>query len=183
MIDGSQGNPPFWPIQILPTPTDMKVSALIDRDRMEWKSNLMYDLFHPFDFGLILTITLGRHSTEDRLIWHPDTKCHFTVKNAHHLALKISESGAPSSFGGLHSDWKFLWHRTVPNKVKIFGWKLCHKTLLTLHNLAARRVDVSDCCPLCSQTREPRTHLCYMPIRSANLGFILPSLENHFGDI
>ncbi|KAL0322560.1 UNVERIFIED_CONTAM: hypothetical protein Sangu_1875300 [Sesamum angustifolium] len=136
--------PSFWPIQMSPTPTDVKVSALIDRDRMEWKSNLMSELFHPFDFGLILTIPLGRHST---------------LKNAHHLALKISEFGVPSSFGGLHSDWKFLWHHTIPNKVKIFGWKLCHKALLTLHNLAARRVDVFDCCPLCSQTGELLEHI------------------------
>ncbi|KAL0402036.1 UNVERIFIED_CONTAM: hypothetical protein Slati_4233500 [Sesamum latifolium] len=140
------------------TSIDMKVAALIDHDRKEWKLDHISELFHPLDYGLILAIPLGCQGTEDRLIWHLDTRGRFTVKSAHHLALKISESGAPSSSGGLHSDLNFLWQRKVPNKVKIFGWKVCHNALPALHNLATRRVDVSDCCPLCSQTGELLEH-------------------------
>ncbi|KAL0375713.1 UNVERIFIED_CONTAM: hypothetical protein Scaly_0688900 [Sesamum calycinum] len=76
---------------MLRAPTDLRVSELIDHNRKEWKIELIVELFHPLDSSLILATPIGQYDTEDRLIWHSDSKGKFTVKSAHHLALELSK--------------------------------------------------------------------------------------------
>ncbi|KAL0292514.1 UNVERIFIED_CONTAM: putative mitochondrial protein [Sesamum angustifolium] len=146
--------PSFRCIQMLRAPIDLRVSELIDHNRKEWKIDLIVELFHPLDSSLMLATPIGQYDTEDRLIWHPDSKGKFTVKRAHHLALELSNIGTPSSSERLHSHWNFLWQHRIPNKVKIFGWKSCHNALPTFSNLAKRRIEVPDYCLLCSTEGE-----------------------------
>ncbi|KAK4388290.1 hypothetical protein Sango_2435600 [Sesamum angolense] len=93
---------------MLRAPTDLRVSELIDHNRKEWKIDLIVEIFHPLDSNLILATPIDQYDTEDRLIWHPDSKGKFTVKSAHHLALELSKIGTPSSLERLHSHWNFL---------------------------------------------------------------------------
>ncbi|KAL0402252.1 UNVERIFIED_CONTAM: putative mitochondrial protein [Sesamum latifolium] len=100
--------------------------SLIDLVVMYGKPTLCSS-FSTLDVELILAIPLGRSSNEDRLVWHPDSRRNFTVRSAHHLALKLveinkpSHSGPTGSIDSSHLDWKFISKRQVPNKVKTFG--------------------------------------------------------------
>ncbi|KAL0413376.1 UNVERIFIED_CONTAM: hypothetical protein Sradi_1539300 [Sesamum radiatum] len=118
-------------------------------------------MLHPLDAKAVLSIPLGRHCSDDCLIWHSYSKGVFTVKSAYQLAMKISELDMPSSSSssGPTADWSFVWKCSIPNKIKVFGWKACRNALATLSNLARRRVYVENYCPLCSDQKEDLQHI------------------------
>ncbi|KAL0340087.1 UNVERIFIED_CONTAM: hypothetical protein Sradi_4525500 [Sesamum radiatum] len=58
-------------------------------------------------------------------------------------------SSAISPVQGRVSAWSFLWSRKIPNKVKVFGWRLFHDALPIVSNLEQRRMDVEDLSPSC----------------------------------
>ncbi|KAL0287996.1 UNVERIFIED_CONTAM: putative mitochondrial protein [Sesamum radiatum] len=76
----------------------------------EWRIDLIHKILHPLDAKVVLSIPLGCHCSEDRLICHSDSKGVFTVKSANQLAMKISELDMPSSSGssGLTADWSLF---------------------------------------------------------------------------
>ncbi|KAL0292279.1 UNVERIFIED_CONTAM: hypothetical protein Sradi_6995400 [Sesamum radiatum] len=63
-------------------------------------------------------------------------------------------NGIPNS-----ENWKFVWNRAVPRKTMMFCWKVCHNALPTLSNLARRKVDVCNFCPVCSKEDETLSHV------------------------
>lgn len=73
--------------------------------------------------------------------------------------------------------WKQAWKMKLSQKIKIFTWKACHESLLTLQNLRRRKIDVEDSCIFCHQPEDltHALHYCldlhnnwcsYMPIFS-----------------
>lgn len=52
--------------------------------------------------------------------------------------------------------WKKIWRIKVPQKIKVFMWKLCHNALPDLGNL--RKKKLVDCCPICGLEVESIEH-------------------------
>jgi hypothetical protein len=75
----------------------------------------------------------------------------FFVRSAYHLGKEAQEAlAAQSSSSKLDQfAWKTLWALTVPNAVKIFSWRACHKVLPTKENLRRRKVLEEASCPFC----------------------------------
>ncbi|KAL0446293.1 UNVERIFIED_CONTAM: putative mitochondrial protein [Sesamum latifolium] len=145
---------------------DTRVSSLIEHNTTEWNESRLQALFSPSEISCIKSIPLGKY-TVDRIIWHFNTNGKFLVKSAHHLAVQIQSMHSPSSSSNLGNgipnseDWKFVWNRAVPRKTMIFCWKVCHNALPTLSNLAKRRVDVCNFCPVCSKEDETLSHVLF----------------------
>ena len=74
------------------------------------------------------------------------------------------EGWAESSRGSdMQKVWQALWRLKVPNKIKIFSWRVCHGILPTWVNLAKRRI-ICDCeraCPICTQFPETELHILW----------------------
>ena len=86
----------------------------------------------------------------------------YSVKSSYHTARLISkreENKARSlgeDFGS--SVWSKLWKLHVPNKIKVFRWRVCLDILPTRVNLARRRIVEDDRCEVCSLAKETRFH-------------------------
>ncbi|KAJ1283965.1 hypothetical protein BS78_03G168000 [Paspalum vaginatum] len=95
----------------------------------------------------------------DFLAWHLDPKGNFSVKSAYVLGTKIKShqnqkdaSTSSSEEGGF--DWGKIWRLDLPNKVKMFVWRMAHNALQVKLNIARRGVDLDTICPMCSRFDE-----------------------------
>ena len=50
-----------------------------------------------------------------------------------------------------HQIWKRIWDAKVPNKIRVFTWRLCHEIIPVFDNLFKRKMDVQPLYPLCKQ--------------------------------
>ena len=57
-----------------------------------------------------------------------------------------------------HQIWKRIWDAKVPNKIRVFTWRLCHEIIPVFDNLFKRKMDVQPLCPLCKQDAEKTMH-------------------------
>lgn len=65
----------------------------------------------------------------------------------------------PSSFGVGHDRWRYLWRLRLPNKNKIFCWRVIRDIQPTNSNLICKEVEVDICCALCSMKEESSLHI------------------------
>ncbi|KAK4385915.1 hypothetical protein Sango_2715500 [Sesamum angolense] len=65
----------------------------------------------------------------------------------------------PSSSSESRTTWKFLWNCKVPNKVKIFVWRLYKNALPIAPNMILRGVEMDSSCPFCQSQTEDLEHL------------------------
>ena len=54
--------------------------------------------------------------------------------------------------------WRHLWKLHLPNKIKVFGWRVCQNVLPTKENLARLKVIVDDSCECCKGNLESVLH-------------------------
>ena len=54
--------------------------------------------------------------------------------------------------------WRHLWKLHLPNKIKVFGWRVCQNVLPTRENLARLKVIVDDSCECCKGNLESVLH-------------------------
>ena len=55
--------------------------------------------------------------------------------------------------------WKALWKMRVPNKIKIFGWRVFHGILPTRVNLVKKKIIRESVCPICTQFPKNELHV------------------------
>jgi hypothetical protein len=119
------------------------------------------DTFLPEDAHIILAIPTDPQM-EDWSAWHYDSKGLFSVKSAYKLAVQIRDSklnkdASSSSSGSLQQEnfkWHRIWQLKLPNKVKMFVWRLTHNSLPVRHNLARRGIKLDTLRPLCCRLDE-----------------------------
>lgn len=121
----------------------------------------IWDSFWPPDMEAILSIPLSLRLTPDLTIWHYDDSSVYTVKSGYRL---ISESLSLAPSSSLSSTlWKALWGMSVPQKIKVFMWRVVNNTLLTFTAFARRRAPCSTSV-LCVVLIKPLT--CFHPLSS-----------------
>ena len=55
--------------------------------------------------------------------------------------------------------WQVLWKMRVPNKIKIFGWRMFHGILPTRVNLVKKKIIRESVCPICTRLPENELHV------------------------
>jgi len=60
-----------------------------------------------------------------------------------------------------HFNWLKIWQLNVPNKIKIFIWRLAHNSLPVKSNVARRGVLLDTICPMCNRLDEDCGHLFF----------------------
>ncbi|XP_012835792.1 PREDICTED: uncharacterized protein LOC105956483 [Erythranthe guttata] len=141
-----------------------KVSDLIWTDSRTWNLELIYDTFWPVDHSRILAIPIGSSLAKDRLVWHYSRSGKFTVKSCYHnimtrrcTSTEIHPLGT-SSNNEAKDLWKYLWHSSIPPKVKIFVWRAVWDIIPTKVALFRRHITMNPFCALCGTTTETTTH-------------------------
>ena len=100
---------------------------------------------------------------DDKLAWHYEKTGCFTVRSAYRLGMQIRDlehglQGSSSRPDGARMIWKKFWALPIPQKVKIFAWRLIHKGLATRDNKHARRLEEQNICEVCGMEVEDEHH-------------------------
>jgi hypothetical protein len=140
----------------------IKVKSLIDGDQ-QWRRDLVNKTFLPHDAEHILNIKLPTNPMKDMPSWNYEKNGNFTVRSAYRLAYNLAHSGSISQGNSLtgvadRSLWKCIWSAPIPNKVKIFGWRVACDNLPTQDNKCKRTLELSNICTICGTEAENSFH-------------------------
>jgi hypothetical protein len=140
----------------------IKVKSLIDGDH-QWRRDLVNETFLPHDAEHILNIKLPTNPMNDMPAWNYEKNGNFTVRSAYRLAYNLAHSGSISQGNSLtgvadRSLWKCIWSAPIPNKVKIFGWRVACDNLPTQDNKCKRTLELSNICTICGTEAENSFH-------------------------
>ena len=123
----------------------------------------------------ILKIKVHGPDRGDLLAWHYEKSGIFTVRSAYQLAVHLrdrenntccSSSVNPS---GNRSLWKSIWKLNVPQKIKVFLWRVVNHGLATRLNKWKRSLEKDNMCELCWLQVESEFHALVMCDHARNL--------------
>jgi hypothetical protein len=140
----------------------IKVKSLIGADR-KWNQDLVEKTFLPHDAAHILDIKIPAHSCKDMPAWNYEKSRIFSVRSAYKLAYNLAHAGSTSQGNSAtrypnRSLCKGVWSAPVPNKVKIFGWRLASNNLATQENKWRRTLETQNICKICGTDKENSFH-------------------------
>jgi len=152
------------------------VSQLINATTKEWDVQILNRYFYKHDIDEILKIKIPRTADSDFMGWHYDKSGCFSVRSAYKLGVDIRdldlEEGMQSSSSntdGMRRGSKKLWALPVPQKVKVFAWKLIHNGLANQANKKSRRMEHLSNCLLCGDDQEDCYHVVMQCPHAVNL--------------
>ena len=110
----------------------------------------------------ICKIPLSRRKVGDSIFWVHTRNGGYFVKSGYHVAREVlkHEGWAECSSGGdMQQVWQALWKMRLPNKIKIFGWRVFHGILPTRVNLMKKKIIRESLCPICTRLLENELHV------------------------
>lgn len=141
-----------------------RVEELINPITGEWDEDLLYAVFWPVDIHRILQIPLS-HGREDMVAWQHTKDGVFTVRSAYHAQwghkLARRFQGFRPNCSAESKVWGLLWNLELPEKIKIFGWRLLHATVPCRGILANKHVGNESGCQICSAGCEDIKHMVF----------------------
>ena len=118
--------------------------------------------FQKEDAEAILRIPLSRRHIKDSVMWLHTQKGTYTVNSSYHVAAQLvkeeknwveSSRGSPSN-----KVWENLWKLRIPNKIKVFAWRVGLNILPYKENLFRSKIAADDTCTLCKSAPESGLH-------------------------
>lgn len=140
------------------------VAHLMDQNTMEWKEDVVRDVFREQDVEQILRIRLPSKPIEDFISWLYEKRGVFSVRSAYKMARKLKEeeegNGTQSSSGNQEGRplWKKLWKLPIPHKVLTFGWRAVNNGLAVQANKRRRNICITSTCEVCGMEDESVMH-------------------------
>lgn len=164
------------------------VAHLIDDQARSWDETLVRRYFYPCDVEEILKIKIPHEECHDYVAWNFEKSGLFSVNSAYRLALRREhgegEIGTSSTPTDGRKVWKSLWSTQVPEKVKVFAWKVANNGIPTQANKCYRHLVQHENCEMCGFEREDCYHACVMCPHAVALRhamrehWVLPSEED-----
>ena len=116
--------------------------------------------FLSFEVSRIQAIPLCWTDQDDCLIWPGCKDGNYSVKSGYQLLCESETLGAASSSDSSKQNlfWKRVWKLHIPNKIKVFLWRVCSNALPTMENLKRRRVLEDAKCKSCLAAEENTLH-------------------------
>lgn len=139
------------------------VSQFINPVTRCWEEALIRKYCYPHDAAAILQIKLPNRQTDDFLAWHPEATGVFSVRSAYRLGLqaKILNMGSgqcSSEPAGDRSIWNLVWKANVPQKIRVFAWRLATDSLAVAQSLNRRIPKIAPTCSVCGMEGEDAHH-------------------------
>lgn len=150
----------FKPISLQTLPRLTTVQQLIQAPR-QWNKALIDSHFLNHNAKEIKSIPLPRTHQPDSLYWFYKQKGFSSVKSAYQLGLEQKLSSNATSLADYMKWWSTLWKLQIPNKVKMFLWRLSTNCLPTMAGLLAQNLSRSDVCPRCRNYSETPEHAIF----------------------
>lgn len=113
--------------------------------------------FYAYDVEEILKIKIPYNACQDYVAWNFEKSGLFSVKSAYRLAMRTEhgegEIGTSSTPPDGRKVWKDLWYIKVPEKIKVFAWKVANNGIPTQANKCYRHLVQYETCELCGHVR------------------------------
>ncbi|KAF7821508.1 ribonuclease H [Senna tora] len=104
----------------------------------------------------ILKTPISINQGEDKLYWNENNDAANKVKDGYN---KLTESRQSIPNQNHFKAWKDYWKINLPNKVLMFGWKLCHNRLSIVENLLKRNYNIEGSRIFGCDLMETQNHL------------------------
>lgn len=143
-------------------------------NRKEWDINKLKTCFFPHDIEEIMKIKLSERVIKDYIAWHLERFGIFTVKSAYWLAVRLDQqqqyqTGQSRNADGCRSLYQKIWAAPVPQKVRVFAWKLSQEALATQLNWKHRSLTRVGTCDICGMDDENGHHATVRCTKAAAL--------------
>lgn len=138
------------------------VDELIDQGNKRWNVAKIREGFSPNFAKQIVQTPIAWQGGEDSLWWPHSRDGELSVRSSYfqiHKQNQIPNVRASSSQRVDKELWRFMWKIPVPQKIKVFLWKMLNNSLPVCDNLRKRRVLRNGICPLCQMEEETGEHL------------------------
>ena len=151
------------------------VSELIDQTSWSWNMQAVRDFFSPLDWELIESIRLSTSPQDEYWAWHYEKSGIFTVRSAYQLAVQLRDRenssccSSNSNPSGNRSLWNSIWKLNVPQKIKVFLWRVVNHGLATRLNKWKCSLEKDNLCELCGLQVESEFHALVMCDHARNL--------------
>lgn len=120
-----------------------KVASFIIQETGSWNINRVKQVLASSTAAEVLKMVLSFGKREDKLNWEHEMSGEFSAQSACRLLKALEKeqgSGESSNSTTRNSFCKKLWRLQIPNKIKIFIWRLCKNNLPTKVKLKQRGV-------------------------------------------
>ncbi|CAI9116127.1 OLC1v1017199C1 [Oldenlandia corymbosa var. corymbosa] len=147
-----------------------------------WQHPLLRTLFPDHLLPNILSIYLPCESQAnvDTLYWSLDPLGKYIVRSGYHQATNINvhSTTTPSTSQGGQlippAIWKKLWNAALPEKIKIFFWRVLLRACPTMQALATRSIVSAGVCLRCEEESESAAHMLLECPRSQTIWHCSP---------
>jgi hypothetical protein len=92
----------------------------------------------------------------DHKVWKFNNKGSYTVKSAYRYSMETLVDNEEYRVSG---EWMHIRNLKIPQRVKIFMWRVLRGCLPTQDKLQRKGVQCTDLCPHCETTYENEWHL------------------------
>jgi hypothetical protein len=135
-------------------------------NQRQWDEQVLRSCLYPHDVEAVLRIRLSDRLQQDYTAWFYEKSGLFTVRSAYHLAVmnKLGadrprkDEGSSTSADGRRNLYNEIWSAHVPQKVRIFAWRLAQDGLATQENRRRRTLVQSATCTICGREDESGYH-------------------------
>lgn len=147
---GSGSKIQIWRDKWIPRGQSLKITRKKGRSRIHWVNQLMTPGHREWDVGMlrqcmddhdmqeVLKLRLSEQADDDCLAWYYEPIGIFSVRSAYKLGHRMQEiqtlqgqEGSSGQADGSRTLWRRIWQAPVPQKVRIFAWKLATNSLAT----------------------------------------------------
>lgn len=134
---------------------EMRVAELMNETTGTWNIALIRQMFNHRDAAEIRRLPINLLNREDEPIWRYSKNGNYTVRSAYYQLMEHIVDNNDLKEPG---NWKKLWSLNVPNKVRIFIWRLLRGCLPVRGRLVQRGVPCDNKCPSCASYEENEWH-------------------------
>jgi ribonuclease HI len=135
---------------------NLKVADLMDEATCTWKWDLINAIFNDRDIREIKKMAAINGGEADHKVWKFNNKGSYTVKSAYRYSMETLVDNEEYRVPG---EWMHIWNLKIPQRVKIFMWRVLRGCLPTRDKLQRKGVQCTDLCPHCETTYENEWHL------------------------
>lgn len=141
---------------------ELRVNDLIDCTTHDWDWGKVGGILHREETKTILCISLSKQLLADSIVWLPKKDEGYSVRSGYFTARKVQKETPGfeecSESNNNSMIWSRLWKLRIPNKTKIFGWRVSQDILPTRENLTKHQLLKDDTCQLCMRELESMLH-------------------------
>ncbi|TVU25372.1 hypothetical protein EJB05_27866, partial [Eragrostis curvula] len=124
---------------------------------------MLKSCLYPHDIDEVLKIRLSSTTEEDIIAWHYEKSGLFYVRSANRLALQLDQAEQRQDGSSTHADgsrglWQKIWKAPVPQKLRVFAWRLAQDGLATQQNRKRRTLTKIATCQICGKEDESAFH-------------------------